>query len=239
MSNPFVTPPASAPKRLMPNRTALVPGGGVPASECLDNWMPEELVEGALCFVLDQDNVYWFDKFSTTAPAGVTVIATLAGVGVPGRWKLLTAPTAPMSYQAIAYDGMSVTAADGNYTEFSPLLNCTDIKGSGLLTFDGGKKILVGADMFAKIDFFLSWYVESGAVDAWRAAAWISGGTVAGGETEDNYNPATPNLNSVMRCTTIALLAIGDDIELRAAIQGAAPGVITADFATLSVTQIA
>jgi hypothetical protein len=249
-NNPFVKAPPPD-QRLRPPRSALVPGGGVPANECLNNWMPAQLCEGALCYVLDQAALYRFEKFSTTAPAGVTVIATMAGTGVPGRWKLLTAAAASKSYCALCYaypntDGATapITAnpiAANQWTLLNGPTHAIQLAANGLLTFDADKSVNVVDGMLIQVDWYLSWYT-SGGTYKWSGCVLRNSTTpVPGSICTDYYVPEnTGQLYSVMSGSSIITAAKGDTLQLavRCETGPIGEGFFVANHGNLVVTEL-
>jgi hypothetical protein len=67
------------------------PGDG----RSLENVAPGSLPDGALCYVIDQQGIYRLDKDSVAAVAPPTIIATLHGAAVPGRWRLSVGAVGP------------------------------------------------------------------------------------------------------------------------------------------------
>jgi len=63
---------------------ALLQGSSNP--DALENVSPGQLPNGAICFVIDQQELYALDKFSVAAVSAPEVIATVLGAAVPGRW---------------------------------------------------------------------------------------------------------------------------------------------------------
>jgi hypothetical protein len=63
---------------------ALLQGSG--NADALENVNPTPLPDGALCWVINQQEIYYLDKTSVTAVSAPSVIATCLGAGVPGRW---------------------------------------------------------------------------------------------------------------------------------------------------------
>jgi hypothetical protein len=212
-NNPDISRIASVPKRLMPARSALVPGGGVPASEALNNWMPAELVEGALCMVLDQASLYRFDKHSTTAPSGVNVIATMAGTGVPGRWKKLATGSQDKSYIALNYSGNSASPATVN--TWTPFLNPNLILEHGSLSFDGAHSVVASKAMTVQIDWYISWTNSTGS-PLWDGGILLNGTTtpVTGSICSDYSNDDQLPNESVMSACLITTLNDADAIAL-------------------------
>ena len=225
MTNPFVKPP-SVDKRLMTPRTALVPSPTVPAGEALDNWQPEELVDGALCFVLSEAAIYQFDKFSASAPSGNTVIATIKGTSVRGRWLLLALGAAEKAYRALSYAYPNAVGPTSNnlaqalfintWTPFS--YSASSLAVNGDLSFDADKAIVADRAMTVQIDWYLSWVSTSVGPFLYEGACLLNGTTtpVPGSKCRDYYVPEASNQNqsSVMTATTIATLAQGDTLEI-------------------------
>jgi hypothetical protein len=252
--NPFVKPP-SVDKRIMPARSALYAGGGVPAGETLNNWQPEELVDGAICFVHGETALYRFDKFSVVAPATNVTVTTIKGVGVPGRWILLLSPALPKAFRALSYAAPNASGADSpiasivtlasTWSRFDPIVFATELDASGDLSFDGNKGIVADRAMTVQIDWYLSWWITSGAAYLWDCGCLLNGVAlqtpVPGSICSDYYNPeAIPNQDSVMTSTTIVNLAPQDTLELMVRTIGpvGAPSTLVADHCTLVVTEL-
>ncbi len=60
--------------------------------DSLSNVTPAFLDDGAMCFVLENSTMYVLNKESTATPNGTSVLATINGAGVPGRWLSYPAP---------------------------------------------------------------------------------------------------------------------------------------------------
>jgi hypothetical protein len=230
MANPDLSVTPAVAKRLMPARTALYPGAGVPASECLNNQMPEELVQGDLCFVLSQNNLYRFSKRSMEVPNGNTIIATMAGTGVPGRWiALSSAAVANKHCRAISYSGVTGTPViPGTFTPFDDLAvdldGCFDLAIPGLI-FDDVRGILAEAPMTVKLRYFLAWEpVATGEDDPqpwWQFAVMINGAAPTA-RCLDYFNPVITDVYSVATGCSIVTLAANDVLEVMFAVRGAA-----------------
>jgi len=248
MTNPFVKPP-SVDKRLMTPRTALVPSPTVPAGEALDNWQPEELVDGALCFVLSEAAIYQFDKFSASAPSGNTVIATIKGTSVLGRWLLLPLGAAEKAYRALSYArpntsgvGSSLSALPlviATWTRFDLSVHAVEIASLGDLSFDGDKAVVVARDMTVQIDWYLSWFAIGGTYH-YEGAVLVNGSVpAAGSRCIDYYNSISPAMNSVMTGTTIIDLVKDDTLEIMVqAIDAPDEAIFVADYGNLVVVEL-
>jgi hypothetical protein len=254
-NNPFVKPP-SADKRIMPSRTALYPSASIPAGETLNNWQPEELVDGAICFVLAEVALYRFDKFSVAAPATNVTVTTIKGVGVPGRWRIITAPSSDLAYMALSYASPNSLGAAGiigvdslvaaTWTEFQDEVNGVVLASNGDITWDGDKAIIVGRDMVVEIDWFLSWYIVGAEEDyQWEGACLLNGVAlqtpVPGSICSDYYVPGADNdRNSVMTGSTIVSLAENDTLELmvNAPVLAIPQTVFRAQYGVLAVVEL-
>ena len=73
---------APPPNRVLAPRESLL-GAGNPDS--LENINGQPLNNGAMCWVIDQQAWYTFQKFSTSTPTGTLIVATIQGTAVPGR----------------------------------------------------------------------------------------------------------------------------------------------------------
>jgi hypothetical protein len=66
-----------------------------PIPESLENIIIDPLPDGALCWVITEQQLYYLDKHSMAAVAPPDVIATSKGPGFPGRWvKFIPIPLA-------------------------------------------------------------------------------------------------------------------------------------------------
>jgi hypothetical protein len=230
MTNPFVKPP-SVDRRIMPARTALIPGGGVPAGEALNNWMPEELTDGALCYVLNESDLYVFRKFSTAAPSA-SVITTSKGVGVPGRWFAYNAAAASKAFMALSYakpnasGDQPIAAQPGSpaiYTDFDGSIDALVLASSGDLSFDGLHSIVADRAMTVKIDWFMSYYITAGGYYYGASVMLDQTTIVPGGNVVTYYSPeAVSNRNMNIGANTIATVAEDATLSLRVAIFGSA-----------------
>ena len=63
---------------------ALLQGSG--DADALENVIPTQLPNGAICWVIDQQEFHYLDKLSLAPVAPPLVIATALGAGEPGRW---------------------------------------------------------------------------------------------------------------------------------------------------------
>jgi hypothetical protein len=243
-NNPNISRIPDPAHRLMPSRTALTPSGGVPAGECLNNWMPAELTEQALCYVLSQQCLYRFDKTSVAAPNGSSIIATMAGTGVPGRWVSMSGVAGTQISRAISYDGLSVEPTSSDWLPFIGGTGlAVNIDGSSptALTFVAPRHILSGVTAIVKVKWFLS-YTEPG-LSHWIFAAMLNGatGTPLAPCADHIVQPISRETSvSVATGSTIVALAPGDTIELMAQPQGAPEEIpLTIVHATLKVYTLA
>jgi hypothetical protein len=81
-----MTVSASTASRILSPRRVLA-GAGNPDS--LENVNGQVLPDGAMCWVTAQGSWYTFEKFSSASPSGTSIIATVQGVDVPGRWSVV------------------------------------------------------------------------------------------------------------------------------------------------------
>jgi hypothetical protein len=226
----------------MPARTALEPGAGVPASECLNNQMPEELVQGALCFVLTQNNLYRFSKRGMDVPNGTTIIATMAGTAVPGRWIALGAALAvDKACRAIDYSALTGhPVVPDTFTAFTEV--AADLEGCPNLTFDAVRGIVAQVAMTVKVRYYLAWEpTMTGEEDPqpwWQFAVMINGAAPFA-RCLDYFNPATAGVFSVATGCSVVTLAQNDVLELMFAVRGAAEDSdIAIDHGSLVVQQL-
>lgn len=244
--NVKVAPPAN---RMMSPRTALIPGGGVPANEALNNWQPGDLIDGALCYVLSENSLWVFRKFSTAAESA-SCIATCRGTGVPGRWFEFTAAASSKAYRAISYaqpnsvapTGQSISAlpqAPVTLTAFDDTINAVDLGNSGDLSFDGVHSIVAERAMALKIDWTMSYFISGGGT--YYDVGVVRNGTtrVVGGFTTTYYTPVSGNQNVNIGVSLITSAAENDSFQLMVAILGSATdAVFVADHANLVITEL-
>jgi hypothetical protein len=248
MTDPFIRSIPSVDKRIMPPRTALVPYGPIPAGECLNNWMPSQLVQGAMCFVIGENAMFRFDKFSVSAEVSNTCIATMAGTGVPGRWKAITGSS--KSYEAISYAGPNndgtlssiscLPLLTDTWTPFDAEVLCIEFASHGYLSWDNDKSIIVGKPMAAQVEWSMSWQAHSNYL--WDAAVMLNGAVnyIPGTRTRGYYaGEASANENQVMSASTIANLTTGDTLQLMVRTTGQLSETdLEASFCTLTVTEL-
>jgi hypothetical protein len=79
------TPPSIGARIVAPRARLLGSGFG----DSLENLNGQVLPDGAVCWVNDQAAWYFFQKSSVASPSGTTIIATVQGTAVPGRWHVL------------------------------------------------------------------------------------------------------------------------------------------------------
>jgi len=103
-------------QRLLSPRQLVTPTSAVNVGFALDNIQPEELIDGALCYVIDSQGYYVWRARSTATPNGVNVIASAKGTSVAGRWELATPPFAPLPALA---DAAVPTPTEGEYLYYS------------------------------------------------------------------------------------------------------------------------
>jgi hypothetical protein len=230
-NNPFVKPAAPPANRLLPARTRLSPTAGVPAGECLNNWMPEQLHDGALCYVIYQRSLYIFDKFSTLTPYGTSIIATMAGSSVPGRWlDMLSSFRKSYSNLSYAYpnqqgDTNSITCiplVTDTWTAFEAESTAAELGHYGDFTFDNDKTLTVGRSMYAEISWFMSYAARGNYL--WFGAVMlnIGAGTYIQGSVCQTYydSEAVPDQPMYMGASCIYPLAQGNTLQLAVKTQG-------------------
>jgi len=246
-NNPFVKP-APAEKRIMPPRTALVPGAGVPTGEALNNWMPEELVDGAMCYVLSEGSIFIFDKFSMAAETA-SIIATCKGIDVPGRWIEYSVISTAKAYRCISYaspndDGNPTTAVaipqnPQTWTPFQAETHAASLGGFGNLTFDGVHSIVAGADMVAKIEWHMSYYIGGGALDYYVGCIINNLNEVNGAITRTYYGTGADHRNVVIGASTITNIATNDSFQLMVSILGPVTDAsFVMNYGTLVITEL-
>jgi hypothetical protein len=80
---------ASVDTRLLGPRASVL---GFDDGDSLQNIITNELPNGSLCYVIQNQSLYVLHKDSTDAPNGTKIVQPLAG---PGRWVLLVSPVDP------------------------------------------------------------------------------------------------------------------------------------------------
>lgn len=80
----------SVDSRLLGPADTLTGGSG----SALANLIPGRLPNGALCWVIAEDALYRFSRYSLETPDGTRVIPTSGGASVPGRWVQVTGTAA-------------------------------------------------------------------------------------------------------------------------------------------------
>ena len=111
----LVPPPQG--RVLGPAQVLLGPGNPV----ALQNINGQTLPDGAMCWVIDQQAWYTFQKFSTASPSGTLTVATVQGTSVAGRWVRqttggATGPTGPTGAtgSAVLRAGTATDNGDGH-----------------------------------------------------------------------------------------------------------------------------
>jgi hypothetical protein len=126
---------APADLRILAPRAVLTGTGN---ADSLENVIVDQIPNGAICWVIDQDKPYVLDKFSTAAVSAPSVIATQRGAGSPGRWKLFT--------------GTSGTVYAGNLTVAGLPIGSTATLNVAIASADSGDFAI--ADMTGNTDDF-------------------------------------------------------------------------------------
>ena len=102
---------------------------GAGNADALENVIPAELADGAGCWVIDQQQMYFLNKKSTAAVSAPDVIATAFGAAQPGRWLRQPgtgggASVAPLSNVLYVDQGSVQATEDGSIA--APYKTITD-----------------------------------------------------------------------------------------------------------------